>query len=386
MENFVYYCPTKIIFGHKKEEEVGKEISKYGKRVLLHYGGGSIKVSGLYDKVISNLKAAGLEVFELGGVQSNPLLSLVRKGIELCKKEHIEAIIAVGGGSVIDSAKGIAIGALYQGDVWDFYSFKVDPKESLPVGVILTIPAAGSEMSVSSVITNEENQIKFSFRHEILRPKFSILDPELISTVPMYHIAAGICDMFCHVAERYFTNSTNVNLTNYLCEGTMKNIIEVGPKYLANPSDYDAAAEVMWSSTMAHNGILETGRISDWASHRIEHELSALYDISHGAGLAIIMPAWMRYVYHHDINLFAHYASSVFNVKVLDDKVKMAEEGIQKTTEFFASLGLPTSLMKANIRTDQFELIANKCTKDGPVGKFLPIDKKAVLDILEIAK
>lgn len=384
MENFVFYNKTKIIFGKGVENNCGDECKKYGKKVLVHYGGGSIIKSGLYDRVIKSLKDNGMEVYSLGGVVPNPRLSLVYKGIELVKKEHIDIILAVGGGSVIDSGKAIALGAKYDGDVWDFYIGKNTPKDILPIGTILTIPAAGSESSFSTVITKEDGWVKKSYRNDMNRPLFSFLNPELISTVPHSHLVAGVIDMYCHVIERYFTNSKHVILTDELCEGTMRAIIENGPKFIKEPSNYDYASEIMWSSTVAHNSLLECGRITDWGSHGIEHELSALYDVTHGLGLAIIVPAWMKYVYKHDISRFARYARNVYKVNELNDE-KAALEGIIKTQSFFESLGAKTNLIDANIPTDQFDLLATKATSFGPQGKFVPLQKEDVLKILEIA-
>ena len=386
MENFAYFNPTKIIFGQKTEETVGKEIAVYGKKVLLHYGGGSIKSTGLYDRVVQSLTAAGLEIFELGGVAPNPRLSMVRIGIDLVRKHGIDAIVAVGGGSVIDSAKGIRLGASYQGDVWDYYIGKANnPGALIPLGVILTIPAAGSESSVSSVITNEEGLIKRSFRHDALRPNFAIMNPELTYTIPPYHQTAGIVDIFSHVLERYFTNATHVDLTDELCEGVFRAIVKNGYNNYKHPGNYDYAAEVMWTSTIAHNGILDTGRIADWASHMIEHELSALYDLSHGRGLAIIVPAWMTYVYKHDVARFARFANKVFDVPVSANLEEMAKAGIVQTRAFFESLGIPTTLTAAKLPTDQFALMAKKAAKGATVGQFVKLTEGDIYKIYELA-
>lgn len=288
MENFILNSGTKIIFGRDTEKLLGEEIKNYGKKVLLHYGGGSIKRTGLYDKVTGILKDAGLDFIELSGVKPNPRLSLVHEGIELCRKEGIDFILAVGGGSVIDSAKAIALGVPYDGDVWDFFEGKAEPKENLPVGVVLTIAAAGSEASNSAVITNENGWYKKGLNVEINRPKFAIMNPENTFSVPPYQTACGIADIMAHVMERYFTNVTNVDLTDRLCEATLKSIIRNAPIVIENPEDYNARAEIMWASTVAHNNWLSTGRIPDFGSHRIEHELSAIYDVPHGAGLAVV--------------------------------------------------------------------------------------------------
>ncbi len=386
MENFTYYNKTKIIFGRGVEKTCGQECRQYGTKVLLHYGGGSIKKSGLYDRVVASLKEAGMTVYELGGVQPNPVLSLVHKGIDLVKANGIEIILAVGGGSVIDSAKGIALGAKYDGEVWDFYSGKVLPKAILPLGTILTIPAAGSESSFSTVITNEDGLIKKSYRNDLNRPLFSFMNPELIATVPPKQMIAGSVDIFSHILERYFTNATHVDLTDELCEGTFRALIKNAPLFISEPTNYDYASEVMWTSTIAHNSILDTGRIADWGSHMIEHELSALYDVTHGLGLAIIVPAWMKYVYHHDIKRFARFANKVWGVAESNNLEEMATIGIAKTQRFFETLGAKTSLADANIPCDQFELMASKATKNGPIGKFVPLYKEDVINIYKLAK
>jgi alcohol dehydrogenase len=315
MDNFTFQNKTKIIFGKGTESEVGKETAKYAKKVLLHYGGGSIKATGLYDRVCRSLREAGVEFVELGGVKPNPRLSLVREGIKIVREKHCELILAVGGGSVIDSAKGIAIGAPSKEDVWDFYLKKVTVKESLPVGVVLTIPAAGSESSNGSVVTNEQGMYKKDAGGECMRPVFAIMNPELTFSLPPFQTACGAADIMAHVMERYFTRVPAVDFTDRLCEATLRTIIENVPVALAQPDDYDARAQIMWASTIAHNDLLGTGRIGDWASHQIEHELSGIYDVAHGAGLAVVFPAWMKYVYKHDVGRFARFATRVWGVE-----------------------------------------------------------------------
>ena len=302
MRNFNYKNGTEIIFGKNTEEKVGSEIKKYTNKVLLHYGGGSIKASGLYDKVVSSLKEANIEIVELSGVKPNPRVSLVREGIELCRKHNIDFILAVGGGSVIDSSKAIAAGVNYDGDVWDLFIGTPIKHTCLKLETILTIPAAGSETSPGCVITNEDGWYKRSCGHQSLRPVFSILNPELTFTLPKYQTSCGIADMIAHILERYFTNEKNVDLTDRLCEATLKTIMENALRLNVNPNDYNARAEIMLSGMIAHNDSLSMGRVGDWATHDIEHELSGIYDIAHGAGLSIIFPAWMKYVYKHDLN------------------------------------------------------------------------------------
>ena len=296
MQNFIYGNRTKIIFGKGTEKTVGAETAAYAKRVLLHHSGGHAVKSGLLDTIKESLKQASVEWVELSGVKPNPRLSLVYQGVEICKKEKLTFILAVGGGSVIDSAKAIAMGALYDGDVWDFYARKKTAAQALPVATVLTIPAAGSESSISSVITDERGPWKQAVNEECIRPVFSILNPEVTYSLPPYQTACGISDMLAHIMERYFTKESHVDLTDELCEGTMRAIIRNARKiFNGNGENYDARAEIMWAGSLAHNNLLSTGRIGDWASHAIEHELSALYDIAHGAGLSVIFPAWIKY-------------------------------------------------------------------------------------------
>ena len=387
MINFTFQNATKVIFGKETESLVGEEISKIGKKVLLHYGGGSIKKSGLYDEVIRSLKKENIEVVELSGVKPNPRLSLVQEGILICKEQNVDAILAVGGGSVIDSAKAIAAGALYNGDVWDFYTGKASIEAALPIGVILTIPAAGSETSGSSVVTNEDGWYKRGAGGESLRPVFSILNPELTYTLPDYQTACGTIDMFAHILERYFTKVQNVEVVDRMSEAVMKAIIDNAPKVLQGSQDYNARAEIMWAGTLAHNDILSTGRIGDWASHDIEHEISGIYDIAHGAGLAIVFPAWMTYVYKEDIPRFAQYANRVWNVDINPFNMEEAAlEGIKRTKAFFKSLGMPVSLKDADIPADRIDEMAKKGTGNGPLGQFMPLYEKDVAAILKLAE
>lgn len=387
MINFTYHNTTKIIFGKDTESQVGDEIKKFGNRVLLHYGEGSIKKFGLYDKVIKSLKDAGLEVFELSGVKPNPRLSLVKEGIKICRENNIDFILAVGGGSVIDSSKAIGIGVTYEGDVWDFYTGKAKVSSTLPVGVILTLPAAGSESSTSSVITNEDGWYKRSVGDNIIRPVFAIMNPELTYTLPPYQTAAGAVDMMAHIFERYFTNESNVDLTDRLSEATLKTIIKNIPIVLQDPKNYEARAEIMWAGTIAHNGLLGTGRIEDWATHDIEHEISGIYDITHGAGLAILFPAWMKYVYKKDIKRFAQFANRVWNVEIdINNLEKTALEGIEKTKAYFKKIGMPVSLSEANIPDDRFEEMAKKAIENGPLGNFVKLNKEDIIAIFNLAK
>jgi len=386
MLNFTYQNQTKIIFGKDTELQAANEVKAYGNKVLIHYGGGSIKRNGLYEKIINSFKEANIEIFELSGVKPNPRLSLVREGIKICRENKIDAILAIGGGSVIDSAKAISIGTMYEGDVWDFYSIDIKAEKHIPVGVVLTIPAAGSESSTGSVITNEDGWYKRPASNVVPRPKFAILDPEVTYSLPKYQTACGAADIMAHVMERYFTNDKDVDFTDRLCEGTLKTIIKNAPIVLKEPNNYAARAEIMWGGSVAHNGLLNTGRTGDWGSHNIEHEMSALYDIAHGAGLTIVLPAWMKYVYKHDVERFVQFASRVWDVETDGrDSETIALEGIKKTKEFFKSLDLPVCLKDADIPSDKLEEMAEKATKVKPIGNFVKLHKNDVLSILKLA-
>ncbi|TCL69899.1 hypothetical protein EDC14_101120 [Hydrogenispora ethanolica] len=388
MENFIFQNPTKILFGKGMEEQAGTEVRAYGDKVLLHYGGGSIRRTGLYDRIVASLRRAGVDIVELAGVQPNPRLSLVRQGIQLCRERGIGFILAAGGGSVIDSAKAIAMGVPYAGDVWDFFSGKAELKEALQVGTVLTIPAAGSEASTASVITNEDGWYKRGFNSELIYPRFSILNPELAFTLPKYQMACGASDIMAHIMERYFTNTREVDFTDRLCEATLKTIIQNAPLLAAEPDHYAAWAEVMWAGTVAHNNLLNTGRTGDWGSHDIEHELSAAYDVAHGAGLAVIFPAWMKYVYRHDLARFAQYAVRVWNVDCsFGSPERTALEGIKRLESFYRSLGLPTRLNELQIPEEKLEEMADKCTAGDrqTIGNFVKLRRADVLAIYRLA-
>lgn len=389
MINFTFKNTTKIIFGRGTENGVGKELKQYTSKVLLCYGGGSIKRNGLYDKVIKSLGENKIEFTELSGIKPNPRLQLVRSGIKLCRDNDIKFILAVGGGSVIDTAKAIAVGVPYDSDVWDFYLGKSQVEKALPIATILTIPATGSESSNSSVITNEEGWYKKGIHSELIRPVFSILDPELTYTLPAYQTACGAADIMAHIMERYFTDTDHVDFTDRLCEASLKTVINNAPKIIENPKDYDARAEIMWAGTIAHNDLLGTGRLTDWGSHKMEHELSAIYDIAHGAGLSIIFPAWMKYVYKHNVNRFVQFAVRVWDVDMpFESEEDIALEGIRRMEAFFKSMGLPTRLKDAGIADDRFEEMADKCTSSDAitVGHFVPLHKKDVINIYNMAK
>ncbi len=389
MENFVFGGCTKIIFGRGTENRVGEEVQEYGTTALLLYGGGSIKKWGLYDRVIKSLQESDIKVFKLGGVSPNPTYELIHEGIKLCKEHSIDMILAVGGGSVIDSAKGIAVGALYEGDVLDFTLKKAVPKEALPVGAILTLPAAGSEVSQYAVATYEVDG--YPYKRDIIwdnfyliRPKFAILNPELTFSLPFFQTACGICDIMAHVMERYFTSVKNVELTDRLCEAVLKTVINNAYVVMSDPENYNARAEIMWAGSIAHNDLLGTGRQNDFASHMIEHELSAIYDIAHGAGLAIILPAWMKYVYKLNIERFAQFATQVWNVDYNYYSPELtALEGIRRQENFYKEIGLPTRLKDVDIPDVRFEEMAEKAVKLGSIKK---ISTKDIVEIFKLAK
>jgi len=386
MDNFTFRNPTKIIFGRDAEQQVGTECALYNGPVLLHYGGGSIKKSGLYDTITASLNDAGVDFVELPGVKPNPRLSLVREGIRICRDKDIKLVLAVGGGSVIDSAKAIAAGVPYEGDVWDFFTFKGEPQAALPVGTVLTIPAAGSESSNGTVINNEDGDLKRAFGSDHIYPRFSCLNPEAAFTLPDYQVACGSADILAHLMERYFTNTKRVELTDRLIESTMKTVINNVHAVLKNRDDYDSWADIMWAGTLAHNNLLNTGREGDWASHDIEHELSAVYDVAHGAGLAVIFPAWMKHVYKHDVDRFAQFAVRVFRVDhSFFSPEKPALEGISRLTELFKSMGLPVNLEGLGITDDRFDEMAAKCTTYGPAGHFVPLNKDGVAQVYRLA-
>ena len=388
MDNFTFQSPTKIIFGKGAEHQVGKEARSHGGKVLLHYGGGSIKRTGLYDRVVQSLNEAGVEVVELAGAQPNPRLSLVYEGIELCRKENIDLILAVGGGSTIDSSKAIAMGVPYKGDVWDFFAGKADAQTALPVGVVLTLPAAGSEASDSCVITKEDGWLKRGYGSQLIRPVFAIMNPELTFTLPPYQTACGAADVWPYNGK-IFHEYQRHRFHRLLIGATLKTIIKHIPVVLEDPENYESRAQIMWAGTIAHNDLLSTGRVGDWASHQIEHELSGIYDVPHGAGLAVVFPAWMKYVYKHDIERFVQFAVRVWNAEQdFFNPEQTALEGIRRLEDFFRSIGLPVRLSELDIPNDRLEEMAEKTKKgaDGKVGQFVKLTTKDVLNILRLAE
>ena len=386
MENFNFKSPTRVIFGKDTHEETGKYIKEFSKKILVLYEGEAelIKNLGIYDKVVKSLEENGIEYLTLGGVVPNPRLSLVYKGIDICKENGIDFILAIGGGSVIDSAKAIALGTAYDGDVWDFFTGKNTPVKSMNVGVVLTIPGSGSEMSESSIISNEELSMKCVCDTEVNFPVFSILDPQVCFTIPSHLMACGVTDIMSHLMERYFSQAKDTQLSDALLEAAMRTVVEFGPKIMAEPKNYNNAAQIMWSATVAHNGMIACGRIADWSSHRIEHEISAIYDITHGAGMAIVFPAWMKYVKDANIDVFVNFATKVFGVEEKGSKEEIALEGIKRLEEFFKSLGLKTTLKESGINDEHFEEMAQKALGGSEtLGRFKKLTKEDIVSILK---
>lgn len=388
MNNFQFWSPTEFVFGKDTENEAGHYVKKHGgSNVLIHYGGGSAVRSGLLDRVKKSLEAEGISFIELGGVQPNPRDTLVYKGIELCREKGIDFILAVGGGSVIDSSKAIAMGVPYEGDFWDFYAEKAEPEAALPVGTVLTIAAAGSEGSGDSVITKEENGLKRGAGTDLIRPKFSILNPELTCTLPAYQTACGATDIMAHVFERYFTNTKEVEITDRLCEAVLLTMIKETPRVIEDPANYEARANMMWAGMVAHNNICGVGREQDWNSHGIEHELSALYDCAHGAGLAVIMPAWMEYVYKHDPMRFAQAAVRIWDCQMdYENPEVTAREGIMCFRRFLSSIGMPLTFGELGAKVEDIPALVDKFgIGDGRTGGFVKLSAEDIANIYRVA-
>ena len=391
MKNFTYQVPTKFVFGRGAENEVGREIRALGgTKVLIHYGGGSAVRSGLIGRVQAALEAEGIAHVELGGVQPNPRDTLVYQGIELARREGVDFVLAVGGGSAIDSSKAIAHGICYDGDFWDFFCRKAQPERTTPFGVVLTMAAAGSESSNSCVITQASTLTKRGLSSELNRPKFAIMNPELAMTLPPYQIACGATDILAHIMERYFTCEKDVDLTDRLCEGAMQAVIRAARIAVRNPQDYDAQAQLMWGSTIAHNDTVGVGRVSDFGSHQIEHELSALYDVAHGAGLAVVFPAWMRYQMHKDVMRFAQFAVRVYRCDMdFEHPERTALAGIEAHEAFLKDIGMPITLKELGARTEDIPALAAKTKKtnlaDQTTGGAFPMKTEDIEAILRIA-
>lgn len=389
MQSFAFYSPTRFVFGKGTERQAGSLIRELGgTRVLLVYGGGSIKRSGLYERVVASLDEAGLPHVEISGVKPNPRSGLVYEGIALGRREGVDFVLPIGGGSAIDTAKAIALGIPYDGDFWDFYCGKVVPKTVLKHGVVLTIPAAGSEGSNSSVITLEDGMLKRGLSTDLNRPLFAIMNPELTYTLPPYQTACGIVDMLAHIMERYFTHTGGVDLTDRMAEALMQGIVKAAPAVMENPADYDARANLMWAGMLAHNNSVGVGREQDWASHQIEHELSALYDCAHGAGLAVTFPAWMRYVYKRDVMRFAQFAVRVWGCE-MDYRAPEATAlaGIDRMEAFFRSLGMPVTFAELGANEADIPALAAKVVRgpNGTCGHFVELDTPAIEAVLRLA-
>jgi len=393
MQDFTFSLPTVCVFGREPEKALKEQLAGRAKKVLFHYGEGSIKKNGVYDMVIRTLGELGIPFTELGGVQPNPRLSLVHKGIELCREHQLDFILAAGGGSVIDSAKGIAAGVKYDGDVWDFYSEKVElPAERehfLPVGVILTIPAAGSEASTGSVVTNDDGQMKRYINTALLKPVFSILNPEYTFSLPPYQVACGCADIMAHMFERYFTKENDVDVTDRLLEANMRSVIHYSKLAQDFPDDYDIKAQLMWAGTIAHNDMLGVGRVEDWATHNIEHELSGIYDVYHGEGLSIMFPAWIRYNWKEAPARFVQFFRRVFDVDyAVGQDERTIGEGLQRLENYYKSIGLPVRLSEVNIGEDRLREMAEKCVMDrgGTVGNLKKLTAGDIYNIYLLAR
>ncbi|MFC5531177.1 iron-containing alcohol dehydrogenase [Cohnella yongneupensis] len=384
MNAFELYNPTKLVFGAGKVQQLGQLVKPYGTRILLVYGGGSIKRSGLYDEVMAQLQTIGATVHELSGIEPNPRLSTVNKGIAICREAKIEFVLAVGGGSVLDAAKAIAAGALYEGDVWDFTVQKAVIQAALPIGTVLTLAATGSEMNGNAVISDWDNKLKRGLGSKLVYPKFSILDPKLTFTVPQDQTVNGIVDIMSHVFEQYFTHTQDIPLQSRFAESVLLTVIDNGEKALANGSDYEARANLLLAGTYALNGTLPIGIVSDWATHGIEHEVSAIYDIAHGAGLAIIFPNWMKHVYKEGVERFVQFATRVWGIDPTgktDDEIALA--GIEATRAYFTRIGAPATLGELGIGGDQLDRMAEEAVRFGPIGSFKKLNKDDVKAILQ---
>lgn len=393
MENFAYYTPTKVVFGKDEEKNVGKLAKDFGaKKVLIHYGGGSAVRSGLIDRIKTSLSEENIAFVELGGVKPNPRLSLIYEGIKLAKENGVDFILAVGGGSVIDSAKGIGYGVANPDieDVWDLYIGKKKTQKCAPIGVVLTIAAAGSEMSSGSVVTKEDEQLKRSYGCDNARPKFAIMNPELTYTLPKYQIACGVVDIMMHTMERYFSPVGNLELTDKIAEGLLKIMIKYGKLSLENPTNYEARAEIMWASSLAHNGLTGCGGIGDWSTHQLEHDLGGVYDIAHGAGLAAVWGSWARYVYKENPRRFAQFAENVFGIEKVGADEEMAIKGIEAMENFYKEIEMPISISETgiNLSDEDVEMLAEKCSNNGTryIGSFKKLFKEDMAKIYSMAR
>lgn len=392
MVNFEYFTPTKVVFGKNAEEKTGELVKEQGcKKVLVHYGGQSAKKSGLLDRICASLEKEGISYVTLGGVVPNPHLSKVHEGIELCKKEGVDFILAVGGGSVIDSGKAIGYGVANEGEVWDFYAKTRIPEACLPIGAVLTIAAAGSEMSDSSVITNEDGWLKRGCNNNLCRCRFAIMNPELTYTLPPYQTASGCVDIMMHTMERYFTREENTALTDGIGEALLRTVMESAQTLARDPENYNARAQVMWASSLSHNGLTGCGTIGDWSCHQLEHELGGMFDVAHGAGLAAVWGSWARYVYKEKPERFAQFAVNVMGVtNDFSDPEKTALEGIRKMEEFYRSIHMPTNIRELGVELteEQVEQLAYKCSfmEKRTIGQFKVLDRNDMEEIYRMAR
>ena len=393
MKDFNFYSPTQVVFGKQSEEQVAQLIKKYGgTKVLVHYGGSSARKSGLLDKVFGLLQEAGIPYVELGGVIPNPLLSKVREGIDLCRKEKVDFILAIGGGSVIDSSKAIAYGIPYEGDVWDFWDGKAIPQQSTPIGTVLTIPAAGSEMSDSCVITNDEGMLKRGCNSDLCRCKFAVMNPVRTFTLPPYQTAAGATDIMMHTMERYFCNHQDMNLTDALAEALLRTVKDSALVVMKEPENYRHRAQIMWAGSLSHNNLMECGMEKDFASHKLEHELSGMFGVTHGAGLAAIWPSWARYVMKNHVSRFVQFAVNVMGItNDFTDPEGTAERGIQAMETFYKTIGMPTNmreLIGRELTDKEIEELVDKCSRGGKmtIGTLEKLDTKAMECIYRMAQ
>jgi len=393
MKEFNYYAPTQVIFGKDADSKVGYLVKKYGgSKILLHYGGKSAVKSGLLDSIKGYLDEAGIEYVELGGVVPNPRVSLARKGIEICKTENIDFILAVGGGSVIDSAKAISAGRYLDTDVWDLYLRKAEATNFMPIGCILTIPAAGSEMSDGSVITNEDGWLKKDYGSDSFRCKFAIMNPIHTFTLPAWQTACGATDMMMHTMERYFSKDDDMEVTDAIAEAILRTVMQQAPIALKNPTDYNSRAQLMWAGSLAHNDLTGCGTTGDWATHGLEHELSGMFDVSHGAGLAALWGSWARYTCNENISRFARFAVNVMGVFQDFHSLEItAEKGIKATEAFFKSIGMPTSikeLIGREITDAEINEMADKCSNYGKqtIGSLKVLQREDMINIYKMAR
>ena len=393
LKDFNFYAPTRVVFGRDAESKIGQLVANNGAhKVLIHYGGGSAERSGLLGVVRQQLRETGIDFVELGGVVPNPLLSLVYEGISLCCRENVDFILAVGGGSVIDSSKAIGYGVGYDGDVWDFWDGKAAPKSCLPIGAVLTIPAAGSEMSSSCVITKDEGLLKRGINSDLCRCRFCVMNPERTYTLPPYQTAAGATDIMMHTMERYFSKYEDMTLTDAIAEALLRTVRDAALVVMEHPEDYRNRAQIMWAGSLAHNDLTECGTEKDFATHRLEHELSALFGVTHGAGLAALWPSWARYVKSRHLNRFVRFAVNVMGVENdFSHPDETAEKGIRAVEDFYRKIGMPTNiheLLGREITADEIDVLVDKCSRGGTitVGAMEVIDAQAMRDIYELAK